>query len=106
MANTIVDVTEESLTKILDTDKVVLIDFWADWCAPCKMLNPILAEVAKESQDEIVFGKLNIDTYKDAPVEYGVRGIPTILIFKNGTVIASKTGVLSKSELQAFIKEN
>jgi len=84
----------------------VLVDFWAEWCGPCKMIAPILNEIATEYQGKLTVAKLNIDDSPKTPQHYGVRGIPTLMIFKNGEVEATKVGALTKSQLAAFIDSN
>lgn len=81
----------------------VLVDYWAEWCGPCKMITPILDEVAAEYAGRLTVAKLNIDENQTTPPKYGVRGIPTLMVFENGTVKATKVGALSKSQLTAFI---
>ncbi len=84
----------------------VLVDYWAEWCGPCKMIGPILDDIAKEYADKLTIVKLNIDENPETPQHYGVRGIPTLMLFKNGEVEATKVGALSKSQLAAFVDSN
>lgn len=95
------DVTFE--TEVLQSAVPVLVDYWAEWCGPCKMIAPILDEVAKEYGDRLKVAKLNIDENQATPPKYGIRGIPTLMLFKNGNIEATKVGALSKSQLTAFI---
>ena len=90
-------------SDVLQADKPVLVDYWAEWCGPCKMIAPILDEVAKEYSGRLKVAKLNIDENQATPPKYGIRGIPTLMLFKNGAVEATKVGALSKSQLTAFI---
>lgn len=92
--------------EVLQSTTPVLVDYWAEWCGPCKMIAPILDEVAKEYQGRLKVAKLNIDENPMTPPKYGIRGIPTLMIFKNGNVEATKVGALSKSQLTAFIDSN
>jgi thioredoxin 1 len=97
-------VTDDSFqADVLNSDTPVLVDYWAEWCGPCKSIAPILDEVAKEYAGKIKVMKLNIDENQDTPRKFGVRGIPTLMLFKNGSVEAQKVGALSKSQLSAFI---
>jgi len=90
-------------TEVLQSTVPVLVDYWAEWCGPCKMIAPILDEIAKEYGDRLKVAKLNIDENQATPPKYGIRGIPTLMLFKNGNIEATKVGALSKSQLTAFI---
>ena len=91
---------------VLKSDKPVLLDFCSDWCGPCKMIAPILDELSVEYLDKVKIVKLNIDENQQTPPKFGIRGIPTLILFKNGTVEAQKVGALSKSQLAAFLDSN
>ncbi len=107
MSDTIVHVTDLSFEQeVLGSDTPVLVDYWAEWCAPCKSIAPILDEIAKEYGDKIQVAKLNIDDNPATPTKYGIRGIPTLMLFKGGNVEATKVGAVSKSQLAAFIDSN
>jgi thioredoxin 1 len=93
-------------SDVLDSAVPVLVDYWAEWCGPCKMIAPILEEVAKEYHGRLKVAKLNIDENPKTPGEFGIRGIPTLILFKGGNVEATKVGALSKSQLTAFIDSN
>jgi len=88
---------------VLKSEKPVLLDFWAEWCGPCKMIAPILDEVAKDYGDKVQIAKINVDENQQVPAKFGIRGIPTLILFKNGQVAAQKVGALSKSQLTAFL---
>jgi len=92
--------------EVINTEGPVLVDYWADWCGPCKMIAPILDEIANEYKDKIKIAKLNIDENPATPPKYGIRGIPTLMLFKGGNVEATKVGAVSKSQLTAFIDSN
>lgn len=104
MSGDIINVTDASFEDdVLKSDTPVLVDYWAAWCGPCKMIAPILDDVAKEYAGKLKIAKVNIDENPETPRKYGVRGIPTLTVFKNGAVEATKVGALSKSQLTAFL---
>lgn len=104
MSDKIKHVTDASFEQdVLKADGPVLLDFWAEWCGPCKMIGPILEDIAPEYEGKITIAKINVDDNPETPQKYGVRGIPTLTIFKNGNVEANKVGALSRSQLTAFI---
>ena len=107
MSENIKNITDASFENdVLKSDRPVLVDFWAEWCGPCKMIAPILDEIADQYAGRLKIAKLNIDDNQTTPASYGVRGIPTLMLFKNGNVEATKVGALSKSQLSAFIDSN
>lgn len=107
MSNNINHVTDASFeTEVLEAKTPVLVDYWAEWCGPCKMIAPVLDQIAHEYAGKLKIAKLNIDDNPATPPKYGIRGIPTLMIFKNGGVEATKVGAVSKSQLTAFIDES
>jgi len=107
MSNKIVHVSDDSFEEeVLNATEPVLIDYWAEWCGPCKMIAPILDELAEEYGEKIKIAKLNIDDNPETPPKYGIRGIPTLMLFKDGSVEATKVGAVSKSQLADFIESN
>jgi thioredoxin 1 len=107
MSENLLAVTDSDFeATVLQADCPVLVDYWAEWCGPCKMIAPILEEIANEYGDKLKIAKLNIDENTNTPPKYGIRGIPTLMLFKNGNVEATKVGALSKSQLTAFLDSN
>ena len=90
---------------VLKSGKPVLVDYWAEWCGPCKMIAPILDEVSSTYRDKLQIAKMNVDENRDVPAKYGIRGIPTLMLFKDGQLAATKVGAMSKAQLTAFIDQ-
>jgi thioredoxin 1 len=91
---------------VLKSSTPVLVDYWAEWCGPCKMIAPILDEVAGANQGKLQIAKMNVDENREVPAKFGIRGIPTLMLFKNGELAATKVGALSKAQLQQFLDAN
>jgi thioredoxin 1 len=107
VSDKIIHLTDDTFeTEVVNSDGPVLVDYWADWCGPCKMIAPILDEIADEYADRVKIAKLNIDENPATPPKYGIRGIPTLMLFKGGNVEATKVGAVSKSQLTAFLDSN
>lgn len=97
-------ITDESFAKdVLNADVPVLVDYWAEWCGPCKMIAPVLDEMAKDYQGRLQIAKMNVDDNREVPGKFGIRGIPTLMLFKDGQHAATKVGALSKAQLTAFL---
>jgi len=100
-------ITDENFeTDVVKASIPTVVDFWAEWCGPCKQIGPILEEISEEMKDQVVIAKHNIDEEPNAPTKYGVRGIPTMLLFKDGQLKATKVGATTKSNIVSWIKEN
>jgi len=107
MSDNIVSVTDSTFQdEVLKSDVPVLVDYWAEWCGPCKMIAPVLEEIADEYEGKLKIAKLNIDENQQTPPRFNIRGIPTLMLFKNGDVDSTKVGALSKSQLTAFLDSN
>lgn len=107
MSESISHITDDSFEEeVLKSELPVLVDYWAEWCGPCKMITPLLDEIVGDYEGKLKITKLNIDDNPNTPPKYGIRGIPTLMIFKNGNAEATKVGALSKSQLTAFIDQS
>ena len=101
------NVTDDNFdTEVLKSTKLILVDFWAEWCGPCKQIGPVLEEISNEMANQITIAKHNIDNEPNTPTKYGVRGIPTLLLFKKGKLIDTKVGSLPKSSLEVWLQDN
>ena len=101
-----IQITDDNFDNEIKKNKVLVCDFWAEWCGPCKQIGPILEEISDEMKDQLVIAKHNIDQEPNTPTKYGIRGIPTMLLFKDGQLKATKVGATTKSNIVAWIKEN
>ena len=102
-----INITDENFeTEVLKADKTIIVDFWAEWCGPCKQIGPVLEEISNEMKDQVVIAKHNIDEQPNQPTRWGVRGIPTMLLFKGGELKATKVGATTKSNIVSWIKDN
>ena len=100
-------ITDESFdSDVIKSDKPIIVDFWAEWCGPCKQIGPVLEEISNEMKDQIIIAKHNIDQEPNMPTKYGIKGIPTMLLFKNGELKSTKVGATTKSNIVSWIKEN
>ena len=104
MSTNITHVTDQSFeADVLNSGETVLVDYWAEWCGPCKMIAPVLEEIAGTYAGKIKIAKMDVDANQEVPAKYGIRGIPTLILFKNGEEVAKKVGAMSKSQLTAFL---
>ena len=102
-----VNVTDENFeNEVLKSSKPILVDFWAEWCGPCKQIGPTLEEISEEMSSQVIIAKHNIDNEPNTPTKYGIRGIPTMLLFSGGELKATKVGATTKSNILSWIKEN
>jgi thioredoxin 1 len=98
------EITDQNIKELIAGDKPVVIDFWAEWCGPCRMVGPSIEELAHEYEGKVVIGKMNVDDNTETPVEYSIRNIPTILFIKNGQVVDKQIGAVPKAALEAKVK--
>lgn len=105
MSEQIINATDATFDELINSETPVLVDYWAEWCAPCRALAPALEEIAGEMSEQLKVAKVNIDDNREVAVKMGIRGIPTLMIFKNGKTIGQHVGALSKSDLAEFVKK-
>ncbi|NYT37009.1 thioredoxin TrxA [Allopusillimonas soli] len=107
MSDSIKHVTDASFeADVLNADLPVLVDYWAEWCGPCKMIAPLLEEASKQYADRVIIAKVDVDANPDTAARFGIRGIPTLMLFKDGKAAATKVGAMSRTQLSAFLDEN
>ena len=107
MSDSILKLTDSEFeNQVINSKKPILVDYWAEWCGPCKMIAPILEDVSLEMSDKVLIGKLNVDENSQTPPKYGIRGIPTLMLFKDGEVVGTQVGAISKNDLIKFIEDN
>ena len=107
MSDSILTLTDaEFESKVINSKTPILVDYWEEWCGPCKMIAPILEEVATEMSGKVLIGKLNVDENSQTPPKYGIRGIPTLMLFKDGNAVGTQVGAVSKADLIKFIEDN
>ena len=107
MSGSILKITDTDFENLVIKSEIpILVDYWAEWCGPCKMIAPILEEIADEMSGKVLIGKLNVDENSQTPPKYGIRGIPTLMLFKKGEPVGTQVGALSKNDLKKFIEDN
>lgn len=108
MANLLIKQVSDSsfAAEVLQASGLVLVDFWAEWCGPCKMIAPLLDELAQTYEGRLIVAKVNVDENREVPAEYGIRGIPTLMLFKDGKLLATKVGALAKAQLVTFVEQH